>query len=108
MSPSKTALIRICDGCGVVTAVDMENTPGHKAEMYVRGQTIQEVTKEDALLIWKKAGRCMCAMLKPKRTGVAAWLEKPDGRPDKFEAKEARPRKMEPTTSPAARVSMQD
>lgn len=53
-----TALIRICNGCGVVTAIDMDNTPEHKKDMELHGHTIYEVS--DAMTYWKTAGKCKC------------------------------------------------
>jgi len=59
------ALIRRCDGCHMVTAVDMDNTLENKREMQVMGQTVTEVTEEQAHEAWKNARPCQCAKVTP-------------------------------------------
>lgn len=54
------ALIRQCDGCKKTTAIDMDVTTDNKREMELIGQTVREVPRDEALELWKKAGRCEC------------------------------------------------
>lgn len=53
------ALIRKCDKCGMITAIDLDVTLKHKREMQMVRQTVHEVTKEEALKLWKNAGACV-------------------------------------------------
>ena len=59
-----SALIRTCDGCGMVTAIDLDAMPQYRAEMRMRGQTVREVDHETAMLAWKTAGPCKCRLAK--------------------------------------------
>lgn len=54
------SLVRRCDGCGNITAIDLENTPENKEEMQYPGQTVYEVTQERAMDLWKTACKCAC------------------------------------------------
>jgi hypothetical protein len=55
-----TALIGQCDGCGMVTAIDMVPTPENFKVMRHPGRTIRTVSKAVALEMWKRAGKCKC------------------------------------------------
>lgn len=55
-----SALIRRCDGCQTVTAIDLDNTLEHKREMQLHGQTVYEVTEDEARTHFKSAGPCRC------------------------------------------------
>jgi hypothetical protein len=56
-----TALIRKCVRCGMVTAVDLENTPENAEALELTGQVVEAVTEECAIEAWKHGGRCECA-----------------------------------------------
>jgi hypothetical protein len=58
---TKSALIRRCDGCQTVTAIDLENTLKHKMEMQLLGQTVYEVTEDEVRSQIKSAGPCRCS-----------------------------------------------
>lgn len=58
--PRCSALIRRCDGCQTVTAIDLDNTLKHKREMQLMGQTVYEVTEDEARTHFKSAGPCRC------------------------------------------------
>jgi hypothetical protein len=55
-----SALIRRCNGCRRVTAVDVEDTPEHRREMEMPGQTVEVVTRRDADMHWYEGGPCIC------------------------------------------------
>jgi len=55
-----SALIRRCNTCQTVTAIDLDNTPKHKQDMQMFGQTVFDVTKEKAQSHWKEAKACQC------------------------------------------------
>ena len=57
-----TALIRTCNGCGTVTALDLDNTPDHWREMQWPGQTVKAVTEAEARQAWRNAGPCRCGV----------------------------------------------
>jgi hypothetical protein len=56
----KTALIRQCDVCGMTTAIDLDPTPENFKTMQFFGQYVREVSREKAMELWKKAGKCKC------------------------------------------------
>ena len=58
--PRCSALIRRCDGCQTVTAIDLDLTMKHKREMEMLGQTVSEVTEAEAMRLWRGAGPCRC------------------------------------------------
>jgi len=62
-APEKTALIRRCNVCRHVTAIDIENTPEHRREMELPGQTIEAVTRIEAEKHWYDGGPCTCKRL---------------------------------------------
>jgi hypothetical protein len=64
MNDRKECLIRTCDGCGVVTAFDVDNIPEHKADMEMDGQTITEVTMSGLRSIQERGniGPCRCSV----------------------------------------------
>jgi hypothetical protein len=53
------ALIRKCDKCGMITAIDLDVTLKHKRDMQMVGQTVMEVTRAEAMDLWKNAGACV-------------------------------------------------
>lgn len=55
-----SALIRRCDVCRTVTAIDLDNTLKHKRRMQLLGQTVYEVTEEEARTHFRSAGPCRC------------------------------------------------
>ena len=57
---SGSAFVRQCDICGKCTAIDLDPTPKRWREMCLYGQTIRTVTKDEAMELWKTAGRCKC------------------------------------------------
>jgi hypothetical protein len=57
---SDTILIRKCDGCGKVTAFDMNATVKHKREMQFMGQTVYEVPKSEIASHRANMGSCKC------------------------------------------------
>ena len=62
----RESLIRRCNTCQKVTAIDLDNTLGHKREMQMLGQTVYEVSHAEAMEMWKAAGKCRCTT--PERT----------------------------------------
>ena len=58
--PACSALIRRCDKCQTVTAIDLDLTMKHKREMQMLGQTVSEVTEAEAMRLWRGAGPCRC------------------------------------------------
>ena len=69
--PRCSALIRRCDGCQTVTAIDLDNTLKHKREMQLLGQTVYEVTGEEARTHFKSAGPCRCRQNPSHHDGAA-------------------------------------
>lgn len=55
-----SALIGQCDGCGMVTAIDLVPTPENFKAITYPGRTIRTVPKATALEMWKHAGKCRC------------------------------------------------
>lgn len=53
-----TAIIRRCDTCGKVNAIDLEPTPERWAEMQLKGHTVTQVPKDEAMKLWEDSGRC--------------------------------------------------
>lgn len=74
----QSALIRRCDGCQVVTAIDLDNTLKHKREMQMIGQTVYEVSEDDARTHFKSAGPCQCKQnaTTEQETGAMTFKEK--------------------------------
>jgi hypothetical protein len=62
--PHLTAIIKRCNMCGTISAIDLDNTPEHKKEMEQVGYTVVEVSDsiEACSLIRKQGGlkRCQC------------------------------------------------
>jgi hypothetical protein len=58
--PRCSALIRRCDWCQTVTAIDLDNTLKHKRQMQMLGQTVYEVTEDEARTHFRSAGPCRC------------------------------------------------
>ena len=58
--PAGSALIRRCDGCQTVTAIDLDNTLKHKRQMQLLGQTVYKVTEDEARTHFRSAGPCRC------------------------------------------------
>jgi len=56
----KTALLRRCDSCGCMTAVDLYNCPKNKAEMIIPYHTVEEVTQQEAIDACKEYKPCKC------------------------------------------------
>ena len=57
------AIIRTCDICGTVTAVDLcatQRSDQSVAEMKLPGQTIRHVLSGDAKRLWASARNCNC------------------------------------------------
>ncbi len=70
--PRCSALIRRCDGCQTVTAIDLDNTLKHKRDMQMLGQTVHEVTEDEAMRLWQGAGPCRCMQNASVRGGAVA------------------------------------
>ncbi len=70
--PRCLALIRRCDGCQTVTAIDLDNTLKHKRDMQMLGQTVHEVTEDEAMRLWQGAGPCRCMQNASVRGGAVA------------------------------------
>jgi len=49
-----SALIRVCDVCGKVNAIDLDA----ERDMQEIDHTVKLVTREEAMEAWKDAGRC--------------------------------------------------
>jgi len=62
---NEQALVRQCDGCGMTTAADLDLTPQHAEEMWMSGQTVRQVTRDEALRLWRDAGPCCCKRSQP-------------------------------------------
>lgn len=52
------ALIRVCDTCGKVNAIDLDASEAHENEMQEVGHTVKRMSKAEAKEAWKTAGRC--------------------------------------------------
>jgi hypothetical protein len=61
---AQPALIRRCNGCHRVTAIDVEDTPEHRRQMEMHGQTVEVVTRRKADMHWFEGGPCVCGMNK--------------------------------------------
>lgn len=57
---SNEMIVRICYGCGMTTAADLDATVDHEEEMQLPGQTVRRVPLEEGLRLWKAAGPCSC------------------------------------------------
>lgn len=55
---SCSALIRVCDVCGKVNAIDLGASPEAERDMQEIDHTVKLVTREEAMEAWKDAGRC--------------------------------------------------
>lgn len=53
-----SALIRRCDLCGNVNAIDLDWSEQHEREMQLEDHTVMRVTEAEALELWKFAKRC--------------------------------------------------
>jgi hypothetical protein len=53
-----SALIRVCDVCGKVNAIDLDSSPEAERDMQEIDHTVKLVTQEEAMEAWKDAGRC--------------------------------------------------
>lgn len=62
------ALIRVCNGCNRCTAIDMEDTPEHRKDMEMCGQSIRVVSRHEALAEWENAGPCECKKMEDGRS----------------------------------------
>lgn len=58
MASEKAALIRHCDTCLAVTAIDLDDTPENAKAMRLRGQTVRVMDIEEAKTL--KLERCKC------------------------------------------------
>ena len=58
--PVETAIYRKCNGCGMSTAIDMDDTPQHRKEMKLDGQIVMVEDSERVRLLWANAGPCRC------------------------------------------------
>jgi len=56
----RTALVRVCDTCGVVTAIDAVVTVENMREMCMVGGTVKELPIEEAKALWMRPGKCRC------------------------------------------------
>ncbi|MCK9571590.1 hypothetical protein M0R72_21750 [Candidatus Pacearchaeota archaeon] len=64
MNDRKECLIRTCDGCGVVTAFDVDNTPEHKADIELYGGTVTEISMAElnSMRDSGRVGPCRCSV----------------------------------------------
>lgn len=53
-----SALVRRCDICGIVNAIDLDATPSRWKELQLPDHTVTKVTESEAMELWKDAGRC--------------------------------------------------
>jgi hypothetical protein len=53
-------LIRVCNTCKVVTAIDLDNSIDNKKEMEMPGQTVLEIPLTEMSEKYKSANRCEC------------------------------------------------
>ena len=53
-----SALIRVCDVCGKVNAIDLDASPEAERDMQELDHTVKRLTREEAMEAWKDAGRC--------------------------------------------------
>ena len=68
-----SALIRVCDVCGKVNAIDLDASPEAERDMQELDHTVKRVTKEEAMEAWKNAGRCdHKALIESLRAQIAA------------------------------------
>jgi hypothetical protein len=55
----KYSLIRTCDICGIVNAVDLDGTPERWKELQKPDHTVTKHTEAEARKLWsERAGRC--------------------------------------------------
>lgn len=68
----RTALVRKCDTCGNVNAVDLDGTPEHWKELQLAGHTVLRVTEREACEMFKTAAKCdHKALIAELRKGLA-------------------------------------
>jgi hypothetical protein len=53
-----SALIRVCDVCGKVNAIDLDASLESERDMQELDHTVKRLTREEAMKAWKDAGRC--------------------------------------------------
>lgn len=52
------ALVRRCDVCGIINAIDLDATPARWKELQLPEHTVMKVTEAEAMELWKNAGQC--------------------------------------------------
>lgn len=52
------ALIRRCDICGNVNAIDLDGTSEREIEIARAGHTVTRVTEAEAMELWRSAAEC--------------------------------------------------
>jgi hypothetical protein len=55
---SPYALVRRCDVCGIVNAVDLNGNLENEMSLQMEDHVVKRMSREDALQEWKHAGRC--------------------------------------------------
>jgi hypothetical protein len=55
-----TALVRVCDTCGVVTAIDAVVTVENMRGMTMIGSTVKQLPIAEAIAKWEKPDTCRC------------------------------------------------
>ena len=53
-----SALVRRCDVCGIINAIDLDATPARWKDLQLPDHTVTKVTEAEAMELWKDAGRC--------------------------------------------------
>ena len=67
------ALVRRCNVCGKVNAVDLDASPEAERDMHEPDHSVERLTREEAIEAWKGAGRCdHKALIESLRAQLAA------------------------------------
>ena len=75
-STAGSALIRRCNVCGAVTAVDLDVTEENMRNMVMLGQTVTEVDRLFAKKAWLASASCNC---EPTAGGESPAAKKKEG-----------------------------
>lgn len=78
------ALVRRCDICGKVNAIDLEGTAENEQALQMEDHAVMRMSKAEALEVWKGAGRCdHKAIIADLRAQLAAHNDKDQTREPK-------------------------
>lgn len=56
--PSGSAIVRRCDVCGKINAIDLDWSEEHERDLQLPDHSVLRVHESEALELWKRAGRC--------------------------------------------------